>query len=258
MKLRATMTLVVVLSVLGCSKRGEPTPESTGSPQPAPSERPTRIETPTPPGVAVPMAALASGELPAPTAEENRQTDIGAYTPVVPAPSMASKLPCPPGTAQSNGDHVIECRVAGVAGKTLSKRQGPAIWFHKNGKVHRAGSYDQHEWTGRWWEFDEEGRPTGSSAYRAGKEDGVHVTFHPNGKRKSETVYKDGKMNGPSKIWTEEGELMGLTVYADDRVTGSKTFKYKMKAASPEELKQMNDELKKLLDEQKKQMEDLK
>ena len=171
---------------------------------------------------------------------------------------MTSKLPCPPGATQTNGDHVLECRSAGAAGKTLSKRQGPSVWFHKNGKVHRSGAYEQHEWTGRWWEFDEEGRPTGSSAYRDGREEGVHVTFHPNGKRKSETPFKAGKMKGTSKVWTEAGELMGLTVYADDKLVSSKTFKYALKPATADELKKMNEELKKLLDEQKKDLERLK
>ena len=241
---------------LGCGKK-----DATADPPaeaPAATAETTTNSAPLPSGVATTVATPATDEPNAATAEESRQADIGAYTPVVPNPSMTSKLPCPPGTTQSNGDHVLECRSAGAVGKALSKRQGPSLWFHKNGKVHRVGSYERHEWTGRWWDFDEEGRPSSSSAYRDGREEGVHVTFHPNGKRKSETPFKEGKMTGTSKVWTEEGELMGLTVYADDKVVTSKTFKYKMKPASADELKKMNEEIKKLLDDQKKEMEKVK
>jgi len=39
---------------------------------------------------------------------------------------------------------------------------------------------------------------------------------------------------------------------------GTKTFKYKLKVATPEELKKLNEDLQKLLDEQKKEMDKLK
>ncbi len=173
------------------------------------------------------IASVATGQAPAarsiqgeplakPTGEESQETDIGSYAPIVPNPTMASSLACPAGTTQSTGEGVIECRTTGVPGHSLSKREGPSIWFHKNGKVKRAGFYEHHEWTGRWWEFDEEGRLESSTAYRAGKEDGVGVTFYANGKRRSETTYQDGKRHGPSKIWTEEGELINIATYEND------------------------------------------
>ncbi len=247
-------TFVAALSVFACGKK-DAAPEP---PSPAPGEtKAARDPAPAPSGATAPVVA-PEGEPAAATADESRPTDIGAYVPIVANPSMTSKLPCPPGTIQANGENVLECRSAGAVGKTLSKRQGPSIWFHKNGKVHRSGSYDRHEWTGRWWELDENGHPTSSSSYRDGKEDGMVVTFYANGKRKSETPYKEGKMNGTSKMWTEEGELMGLTVYADDKVQSTKTFKYKLQAASAAELKKMNEDLQKLLQEQKKEMEKAK
>lgn len=252
--------MVAAMALTACDKKGEATADPPSGAA-AESAQATHTTAPTPSGVTAPVGSGASADPTEPvaaTADESRPTDIGSYTPIVANPSMTSKLPCPPGTKQVSGDNVIECRSAGAVGKSLSKRQGPAIWFHKNGKVHRSGSYEQHEWSGRWWDFDEEGRPTSSTAYRDGREEGLQVTFHPNGKRKSETPYKEGKMSGTSKVWTEEGELMGLTVYADGKVTSSKTFKYKLKPASADELKKMNEELQKLLEEQRKEMEKLK
>jgi antitoxin component YwqK of YwqJK toxin-antitoxin module len=129
------------------------------------------------------------------------------------------------------------------------------VWFHPNGKVARAGSYDNHEWTGRWWSFDDQGRLESSIAYVAGKEEGLAVHFHADGKRRSESYYRAGKLDGPSKMWTEAGELMSITTYKDDAVVGTRVFQYTLKEASPQDVAAARDELRKLLDEQKKAME---
>lgn len=189
---------------------------------------------------------------PRPTAEEAAETPLAPYTPIVPDLSMASVLPCPAGTSQYVGDDVIECRIAGQLGEALSKRQGPSVWFHPNGKVKRAGSYDGHEWTGRWWSFDDQGRPESSAAYVAGKEEGLSVSFHPNGRRSSESIYRAGKLDGPSKSWTEEGELMVITVYKDDRGLDTRTFEYTLREASPQAAEAAQAELRALLAEQSK------
>lgn len=189
---------------------------------------------------------------PSPTEEERAEAPLEPYVPIVPEPSLTSRLPCPPGTAQCTGDDVIECRIAGVPGESLSRRHGPAVWFHPNGKVQRTGSYADHEWSGRWWCFDEEGRLESSTAYVAGKEEGLSVDFYPNGRRRSETFYRRGKMHGPSKHWTEEGELMGITEYEDDQVVASKVFRYTLKEATPAELEAAHDTLRRLLEEQKR------
>lgn len=194
----------------------------------------------------------ADTDYPLPTAEEKAETPLEAYVPIVPAPALDSVLPCPPGTTQNTGENVIECRLGGKVGESLSKRQGPSVWFHPNGKVQRAGNYESHEWTGRWWSFDEQGRLESSTAYIAGKEEGLGVSFYPNGKRRSESVYKAGKLDGPSKSWTEDGELMGITVNKDDKAISSKVFRYTLKEATPQEAENAREELRRLLEEQKK------
>lgn len=193
-----------------------------------------------------------TGAYPLPSAEEQAETPLAAYVPIVPDPSLDSLLPCPPGTQQCVGDHVIECRIAGKVGESLSRRHGPAVWFHANGKVARSGSYEHHEWSGRWWSFDEEGRVEASTAYVAGKEEGLEVKFYPNGRRRFESFYRAGKLDGPSKAWTEDGELMGITVYKDGRTVSSKVFRYTLKEASPQELAAAHAELRRLLAEQQR------
>ena len=245
----------VLAAIIACQSS---TPTGTSS-QPSKATTPTDpAKTPGPPPPnpnpnTNPDPVVAdSDSYPLPTAEEKAETPLEAYVSIVPAPSLESALPCPSGTTQANGENVIECRIAGKPGESLSKRQGPSVWFYPNGKVQRAGSYESHEWTGRWWSFDEQGRLESSTAYVAGKEEGLGVIFYPNGKRRSESVYKAGKLDGPSKSWTEDGELMGITVNKDDKVVSSKVFRYTLKEATPQEAEKAREELRRLLEEQKK------
>lgn len=201
-----------------------------------------------------PAPSPAPDDAPLPTDDERRETEIPAYASVVPDPSPRSQLPCPAGTSQKGDAEAIECRVAGERGVSLSKRQGPAIWFHPNGKVMRAGSYEAHEWHGRWWSFDDQGRPESSEAYKNGKEDGVSVVFYPNGKRRAEIAHVDGKRHGVAKSWTEDGELMGIDRYEDDTRVDSKVFRFTLKEASPDERKQLEDDLQAVLAEQRRLM----
>lgn len=248
-----TLPATLIAAIVACES-GTPT-----GPSPQPSGvTPTdtaKTSGPTPPNPGPGPATIPVGadtDNPLPTAEEKAETPLEAYVPIVPAPALDSALPCPPGTTQSTGENVIECRIAGKVGESLSKRQGPSVWFYPNGKVQRAGSYENHEWTGRWWSFDEQGRLESSTAYVAGKEEGLGVTFYPNGKRRSESVYKAGKLEGPSKSWTEDGELMGITVNKDDKAVSSKVFRYTLKEATPQEAENAREELRRLLEEQKK------
>ena len=189
-----------------------------------------------------------------PTAEERAETPLAPYVPPVPAPSMRSILPCPPGTAQWAGDGVIECRIAGRPGESLSRRYGPAIWFHPGGAIHRVGSYEHGEWSGRWWEFDEQGRVVSSTAYVAGKEEGLSVTFHPGGRRCSECFYRAGVLEGASKRWDEDGELEAITEYRAGRPAQTTVFRAP-RAASADEVAAAKDELQRLLAEQRRLLE---
>jgi len=251
-----TSTLAIVL-LAACTRREGITNEAPESTVPAPVESPPPSASTTTVTATWPAAPISSN-LPKPTAAEAKETDIGAYTPFVPNPTPFSKLPCPPGTAQSNGENVIECRAAGVAGKSLSHREGPSIWFHKNGKVARSGAYEHHEWTGRWWEFAEDGHLERSTSYKAGASDGVEAMFYPNGKRSSETVYTAGKRNGPSKLWTEDGELMSIVIFDNGVIKSTKTFAYTLKPPTAEDMKRANEELEKALEEQRALMERLR
>lgn len=247
--LRAIVFVCASLLFGGCDAGGSAREASAA---PRPSAAPAPASGPVSgPG---PELGEAAGEA-LPTADERRETEIPAYVSVVPDPSPGAQLPCPPGTSQKGDAEAIECRVAGERGVSLSKRQGPSLWFHANGKVKRAGSYEAHEWHGRWWSFDEQGRPESSENYKNGKEDGVSVTFYPNGKRRSEIAYVDGKRQGVAKIWTEDGELMGLDVYEGDARVSAKVFRFSQKEVGADELRQMQDDLQAALAEQRRAME---
>lgn len=246
------LTLILAACDSGDTRSKEATKTSAPTPQPSGDKMPIDPAKPNAPSTTEP------GDAPLPTDEEKAEAPLEAYVSVVPEPSLTSKLPCPPGTTQSVGDNVIECRIAGKVGESLSKRQGPSVWFHPNGKVQRAGNYEAHEWSGRWWNFDDQGRPESSTAYVAGKEEGLSVGFHPNGRRRFETFYKAGKMEGPSKSWTEDGELMGITVYKDNAVVSSKVFRYTLKEATPAEIEKSREELRVLLEEQKRALDQAK
>lgn len=203
------------------------------------------------------MSSADVAEPPWPTAEERAETPLEAYVPIVPEPSMDSVLPCPPGTSQCAGDRVIECRIAGRPGESLSRRHGPSVWFHPNGAVQRAGNYEHHEWSGRWWCFDEQGRVESSTAYVAGKEEGLSVSFHPNGRRRFEHHYRDGVLDGPSKSWTEDGELMAITVYRRGAVVESRLFRYTLREPTAQEAADAQAELQRLLAEQRRLLAEL-
>lgn len=267
---RLSLAVALALSTLACTRGSSASPEPAEGAEPAATPTPVRAADVRAPKVRAAASTKAAPSArpepfpgstesyPLPTAAEAAETPVGSFTPIVPSPTLASRLPCPAGTSQSTGAQVIECRTAAVVGKSLSKRQGPAIWFHPNGKVARAGSYDAHEWTGRWWELDEEGRVESTTEYKGGKEDGLRVTFHKNGKRASETHYKDGKPHGTSKLWNDLGELMSLTDYDGGKQTQSKVFRYTLHVATPDEVKAMNDELNALLAKQQRLLEEAK
>ena len=267
-----SLALALALSTVACARPATSSSEPSESAEPASTPTPVRAaeargpkvrpvasaKAPAAPGGSAQPFPGSTESYPIPTAAESQETPVGSFSPVVPNPTLASKLPCPAGAAPWTGTNVIECRTAGVVGKSLSKRQGPAVWFHPNGKIARAGSYDAHEWTGRWWELDEEGRLESTTEYKAGKEDGLRVTFHKNGKRASETPYKDGKQHGTSKLWNDLGELMMLTEYDAGKQTKRKVFRYTLHVATPDEVKAMNDELEGLLAKQKQLLDESK
>ncbi|MDE0858961.1 MAG: hypothetical protein OSA93_02295 [Akkermansiaceae bacterium] len=52
-------------------------------------------------------------------------------------------------------------------------------------------------YTGKVFEFHDNGQKKSEITLKDGKEDGLSVTWHENGQKESEYNYKDGKFDGP-------------------------------------------------------------
>ena len=217
----------------------------------------TRITpAPTLPGATAPSAASPVATVVQASAEDGQETPLAAYQPVVPDPSRTSTLPCPAGTRQHADESSLVCRGAKSSASPIAPREGPALFFHLNGKVQRDGSYAGDQSIGRWWEFDDWGRLVSSNNYASGgQEDGLAVTWHPNGKRRSETMWKDGQLHGATKIWSDTGELQSLSVYEDGKNTVTKIFAAGQRAPTPAEVQKATDDLNGLLEHQRQEIE---
>lgn len=141
------------------------------------------------------------------TEEESKPSPVPPYQSIVPNPSMKSTLPCPAGSKLSVEDHVLNCRSSAARG-SIPPKQGPSIWFHKNGAVRSQGSYADNQRTGHWWEFREDGTLDHEDDYVNGERDGIYVTYYPDGKtRMSEAHFRAGKLDGISRVWNQDGKL---------------------------------------------------
>jgi hypothetical protein len=189
-----------------------------------------------------------------PTPEEAKQTPIPTYEPIVPNATLHSKLPCPDGCDVQVLPDALICRATGKKqGWVSSVRQGPAIYFHKNGKKRSEGSYSNNESEGVWWSWDEAGNLTSYEEYKQGKVEGLWVEFHPDGKRKTEHHMKAGKLDGTSKRWNPNGKLESISEMAGDNTVSTVVFPQNMPGpASSAEVKAMEEDLQRLLEEQRK------
>lgn len=145
--------------------------------------------------------------------------------------ALASK--CPAGTSLSDsrslgtkakdddeGDGAeLSCKVAKGKG-TIPVRQGPAVWFHKSGKVERAGLYDAHTKVGRWYRFDEQGRLKEIEDLRDDWSTyGFSVECDPeSGQLLGLNYYdKNGQRQGKSFRWKEDGSFSYGFVNENDK-----------------------------------------
>lgn len=194
-----------------------------------------------------------------PTAEES------AESPVPPCPRLAwaatpsTRLPCPPGTEQVEGEGCIECRALQQTG-WVRGRHGPAIWFHPGGQVRELGQYADHERSGPWWELDEQGRLVSQREYRGGQEHGLRVTYHASGLRASETAVENDQEHGLGKRWNEQGQLESLAWYERGQQVRMKIFRRNVVVTpmTQEQVKEAYDEVEALMAEQRRLLEELK
>ncbi len=159
-----------------------------------------------------------------PTAEEAAQAPVPRFVPIVPNPSMTSRLPCPPGATLSVLDRSLECNAA-RSKNALPSREGPSLRFHANGKLASQGQYAGGQSTGHWWFFRDDGTLDHEVDCAFGEWDGVYVAYWPSGLRREEHHEKAGKHEGPAKTWDAHGKLRSWSLYEDDRLVRAKFFR---------------------------------
>jgi hypothetical protein len=160
----------------------------------------------------------------APTTDEAAQTPMPRFVAIVPNPSPKSKLPCPTGTVLSVLDTSVRCRLLSPK-SAFKSSEGPALAFHRNGKLRSQGQYADGESTGHWWFFREEGALDYEVDYVAGEYDGLYVSYWPNAARHVEHHEKRGKLDGVAKSWDEQGKLSSWALYEGGRLVRRKSFR---------------------------------
>jgi len=159
-----------------------------------------------------------------PTEEEAAPTPMPRFVPIVPNPSLKSKLPCPPGTTLSALDTSLHCRLIHPK-NSFRAGEGPALSFHANGKLRSQGQDADGQETGHWWFFGDDGALDYEVDYVEGEYDGLYVSYFPNGTRRVEHHEKRGKLDGVARTWDEHGALSTWSLYEGGRLVRTKYFR---------------------------------
>src|SRR6185295_10165638 len=106
-----------------------------------------------------------------------------------------------------------------------SSRQGPAVWYDDDDPtvIRAAGLYKDHKRTGRWFEFDKQGRLAQIIDYLNGVPDGAYVTCYPDGSVAGLFYDVADKIQGVSRWWRKDGTLSYAIEYKDDKWVRSLT-----------------------------------
>ncbi|MDB4551512.1 toxin-antitoxin system YwqK family antitoxin [Akkermansiaceae bacterium] len=75
-------------------------------------------------------------------------------------------------------------------------------------------------YTGKVFEFHDNGQKKSEGNYKDGKQDGHDVTWYDNGQKRSEGNYKDGKLHGDVRGWHENGQKMENATYKKGKPDG--------------------------------------
>ena len=75
-------------------------------------------------------------------------------------------------------------------------------------------------YTGKVFEFHDNGQKKLEAGYKDGKYDGPAVSWHENGQKDSEGNNKDGKLYGPAVVWYGNGQKKAEANYKDGKVHG--------------------------------------
>jgi antitoxin component YwqK of YwqJK toxin-antitoxin module len=86
---------------------------------------------------------------------------------------------------------------------------GKYFEFHDNGQKKSEENYKDGKYDGLTVYWYENGGKAGEGNFKDGKPDGLTVSWHENGQKKTEINYKDGKYDGPAVGWHDNGQKEG-------------------------------------------------
>lgn len=134
------------------------------------------------------------------------------------------KLNCPVGTKQASSANgkvadIVAC--VKMDGKGF-RPHGPTVFLYSSGAKQAEGRSEDGFRTGLWTFFDEQGKKTGSAAFKRSNFHGEVVELHANGKVKKVEQYVDGLRQGTAKEFSADGKLVKQAEYRDNREVASK------------------------------------
>jgi antitoxin component YwqK of YwqJK toxin-antitoxin module len=134
------------------------------------------------------------------------------------------KLNCPTGTRQASSANgkaadIVACMK--TEGKGFSPH-GPTVYLYSSGAKQAEGMSEDGFRTGLWTFFDEQGKKTGSAAFKRSNFHGEVVELYANGTVKKVEQYVEGLRQGTAKEFSADGKLVKKTEYRDNRAVASK------------------------------------
>jgi antitoxin component YwqK of YwqJK toxin-antitoxin module len=98
-------------------------------------------------------------------------------------------------------------------------------WEVREGVVYLKNS--DSPYTGKYFEFHDNGQKKSEENYKDGKSDGLSVTWHENGQKEGEINFKDGKPDGLTVSWHENGQKMMESTFKDNEPISEKYWNSK-------------------------------
>ena len=87
------------------------------------------------------------------------------------------------------------------------KKEGPWVYYHKNGKLFSKGTYKDGMNEGPWVSYWGNGKLLSKGTYKNGKREGPWVSVNYKGQLEGKGTYKNGMKNGH---WLSDTEESGM------------------------------------------------
>lgn len=101
--------------------------------------------------------------------------------------------------------------------KKLKKQQGPAVFYHFNGKIAETGQYINNKMTGVWKRYYSNGELESFGKFTNDLRDSTWTFYYINSKKPFGQInYINGKAEGESKWIYESGRVCEILIYKKD------------------------------------------